>query len=450
MKNKGMKYIEFSRTKKYELKIKLSSLAINAKNRLNQNKKLKEVINIKQKQISKYKENLSKLHTINSTVKNINELKQEIVKEIQSNNKELSSLNNCLKAQIDNLKTKYISLIDINNKDKINLKNKLNILKDRQFIYENALEEKENKLKNIKINLDKHYTFSEEETEILSDEDGFDSDEEFEKILNNNIDILNNKCFRFNKFKKNNNLLKKQISELKTKIKNLNKYINTLKNLNTNFDCIDFPNYRKIYIEGEECMEEKNEENKDDCIKENESNLEDSFLLTNDTLFMKTETEEDNDIVELAINDYFDKKTKLEERLTLPKLDLSLINYNKKKIKYEDKEKSLSRDNNCEQDIISIRINKMKNKINLCLDKKEILINKMKKYKQKIFELNNISKNIYTSPIYSFRIKSIKKRKFLFNSSFILTNNSLSKNRRNISSDKSGYMNNLKNFNVYL
>ena len=177
-------------------------------------------------------------------------------------------------------------------------------------------------------------------------------------------------------------------SELQSQIKNLNKYINTLKNLNTNFDCINFSNHNDIYIEGEEYMEDKNNNNEDNNNNNedndnnnedndnpnanNESNIEESF--SNETCFSETNSENEDDKTKMIINTYFGKKTKLDLKLPLTKLDLTLINYNKKKMKYDEREKTLSRDIHCDQDIFSIRINKMKNKIDKSLDKNILIL----------------------------------------------------------------------------
>ena len=73
-------------------------------------------------------------------------------------------------------------------------------------------------------------------------------------------------------------------------------------------------------------------------------------------------------------------------------------------------------------------------------------IDKINKYKQKIKELKNNFKQINFSPLQSFRIKKIKKRSFLFNSSNILQNNSFSLKSKIISSNDFEILNNNKNF----
>ena len=422
-----------SRNNHKELKNQLSFLATNAKINLNQNQILNELIKLKKKQISRNKENLTKFSTINKKIKNKKEISNEVIKEIETNNKEFISLNNYLNKQISDLNEKYISLTNILFNDNSNLNNQLDILKDRQFILENVLKEKDSEIKRLKNYISEIYIqfFDEIKLEIFPEEQFLDSEEEFPKILNIYKDYLLNKCISFNRYKKINNDFKKQITELKTQIKSINKYINTLKNLNTNFDCIDFSNYSKnIYIEGEECLKDKKDKtvnnfNNTEINQNPNLNTEDSF---NE---ISTGIESNNlDIFDFIPNTYFEEKTKLKLKTPLNfKLDLSQINYNKKKKNIEYKEKSLSRKNNYDNDIYSLRIKKLKNKINLCLEKKEFYIDKINQYKQKIKEIKDNIKIIESPPVKSFKIKSIKKRTFLFNSTSILFNNSLSRKK---------------------
>lgn len=146
-----------STNNKTELKSQLNFLAKTVKNEINQNQNLTELITIKRNQIVKNKENLSKLSILKSTIKSKNELENKIIKEIESNNNEIVSLNNYLNEQIENLKSKYISLKNLLAKNNTSLINKLNIVKDRQFIYENVLEEKDSKIKILKYHLIDNY-----------------------------------------------------------------------------------------------------------------------------------------------------------------------------------------------------------------------------------------------------------------------------------------------------
>ena len=424
-KNKIKQNVPISRNNKSDIKNKLSFLATNAKNRLNQNQNLNELITIKRKQISRNKENLTKFSSLNLTIKNGTELENQIIKEIKSNNKELLSLNIYLNEQINNLNNRYESLKELWYKNNESLVDQLNILKDRKFIYENVLAEKEVQIRRLDTNLTELYfqLYKDlEKREILFDDQYYDYDEELSNNLNNYKDILFNKCLGFNKYKNMSKTLKKQSIELKNKIKNITRYINTLKNLNNNFDFIDFSNYNNnLCIEGEECMKENND------ISDNiRINTDDSILLSNEA--GSFETEEEIDTYDIIINSLIEEKSKLKLDVKIPKIDLSQINYNKRKLKFEDKEKSLSRNNEYDKDIYSIRKRKIKKKIKLNMEKKEILIEKLINYKKKIKELKENVYKIKSTPKTSFKIKSIKKRKFLFNSTVILSNNSLSRN----------------------
>lgn len=440
-KNKIKQNVPISRNNKSDIKNKLSFLATNAKNRLNQNQNLNELITIKRKQISRNKENLTKFSSLNLTIKNGTELENQIIKEIKSNNKELLSLNKYLNEQINNLNNRYESLKELWYKNNESLVDQLNIVKDRKFIYENVLAEKEVQIRRLDTNLTELYfqLYKDlEKREILFDDQYYDYDEELSNNLNNYKDILFNKCLGFNKYKNMSKTLKKQSIELKNKIKNITRYINTLKNLNNNFDFIDFSNYNNnLCIEGEECMKENND------ISDNiRINTDDSILLSNEA--GSFETEEEIDTYDIIINSLIEEKSKLKLDVKIPKIDLSQINYNKRKLKFEDKEKSLSRNNEYDKDIYSIRKRKIKKKIKLNMEKKEILIEKLINYKKKIKELKENVYKIKSTPKTSFKIKSIKKRKFLFNSTVILSNNSLSRNINNIISDNIDNLNKKK------
>jgi hypothetical protein len=432
----------FFRTEKNIVKNKLFTLASNAKVEITRNQILTELINNKLNQISKSKEFFSKIDSLNSSFKNKNELNNEIYNEINSIKKGLLLLNEDLINKVNNLKAKYASLKDAFFSSIANENNNYITCSDKYFMYENALEVKVSKINKIKKCLDdiqnEPYE-QEEEIELYPDEQDLDSEEEIKKELNYYESNLITKMYGINKYKKINKILKSNIVQLKSKIKNINEYVKTLQNLNVNFDCIDFPN-NNIYIEGEECITEDN--NKSIYTM---SNSEESILFTNGTNFM--EMEEDNDIIEIMLNTYFEEKTKINLEKQVPKLDLTLINYNKKKMKYEDREKSLSRHNNSDQNILSNRIQQMKKKIKYYMDKKEIIYEKIQDYKNKIKELNSKIVNFYTPPVNSFRIKSFKKRHFLINSSFALANNSVTKHR--INPDKSKGLNKMQRPNTF-
>ena len=127
---------------------------------------------------------------------------------------------------------------------------------------------------------------------------------------------------------------------------------------------------------------------------------------------------------------------------SIVKLDLSLINFNKQKLNYDYNEKSLSRNNSKEHDLLSLRIKKLKDEIKVLTDKNDKLYKNIQKYGEKINKLNNILINMNKQNPNSFRIKSIKKRKFLFNS--LNTFSNISINSKELSHREDIFHNNKK------
>ena len=74
---------------------------------------------------------------------------------------------------------------------------------------------------------------------------------------------------------------------------------------------------------------------------------------------------------------------------SIVKLDLSLINFNKQKLNYDYNEKSLSRNNSKEHDLLSLRIKKLKDEIKVLTDKNDKLYKNIQKYGEKINKLGN-------------------------------------------------------------
>ena len=442
-----------SRNKRLEIKNTLSSLATLAKNRLNQNQILTELISIKTKKISESKDNLTKLSIFNSSIKNKNELKIKIINEIKSNNEELLSINKSLHEQINKLDNKYKILNNTFEENNADLINQLNLLKDRQFIYENVIKEKDAIIKKLKVDIFGYFLESYKigyAIDIYNDEQSIilGCDNELSKNVNNYRDILLKVAICFNKIKNFKMSLKKQIFELKSHIKKINRYINTLNNLIANFDCLKFPGCcGKIIVEGEECVEEKKDINDSNEINskimnftEESENYETSLLYS----------DEDLEKFNIINNPIIEKETLIKNKLSLPlKLDLSLINYNKTQKKMEDREKSLSRKNIYEKDIMSLKINKLKNDIKMNTEKKEILIEKKKSYKQKISEMRRKIKFLNESLNYSFTLRSVKRRNLKFNSSKILPivyNNSISRNTKKLETIGFDNLNNIKSY----
>ena len=188
------------------------------------------------------------------------------------------------------------------------------------------------------------------------------------------------------------------------------------------------PENGNIIIEGEEIIGGSNEIDEINNISNNQlffSEESESFIIDNDI--------NNSDAKDFIIirNIYNEEKSKIKLEENLPLLDLTLINFNKQKLTYDYKEKSLSRNDNNDHDILSLRIIKLKEEIKSLSDKNDKLKEKIKKYADKINQLNNIIININSQNKNILRIKSVKKRKFLFNSENALSN--ISRNSKSIS-----------------
>lgn len=439
MKNNIYKEISTtnSRNKKYELKSKLTSLADNAKNGINKNKFLRELISFQKNQISQNKEKFLKYSTFKLVSKTPQELLTSIKKEITTNNTNIKSQNEEIKRLIKALKIKYEAIYSKGREVTEYLLNELDSAKEKNFLIKNATKRKDNV--NLDItnniimvraegnNLDVDTTiYYEKELE-----DEIDIKDELKKSLEYFTLLYDQKLMQINKYGKDIKKRTKKINILKTNRKGLKKYVKTLNNLVTNFDYLSFPEGRNIVIEGEEFLLEQNDNVEDNNINNNGL----SFLTEESESIILNET--DNNILDikefdLLRNIYLEDQTKITTNNTVPKLDLTLINFNKQKLNYDYDEKSLSRNDMKEHSLVSLRIIKLKENIKILNDKNAKLLEKIKKYSQKINKLNNLIINMNYQNPNSFRIKSVKKRKFLFSSEAALTNAS-SRNAKSLS-----------------
>ena len=438
MKKKIYKEISTnSRNKKYDLKNKLTSLADKAKNRINNNKILRELIFIIKSQIAQNKEKFLKYSTIKLMSKNNRELLNSINKEINTNNTNIQSENDSLKKIICALQIKYDTMITKVREISDNYINNYEREKEKNFLIKNALKSKENNFLDISKNILK----------IKSENNKLEVDYAvyYEKELEEEIDVKNElkknlefftllcdqKLVKINKFINNSKKKSKIIDHLKIVKKKIKKYIKTLNNLLTNFDCLSFPDDKNIIIEGEECLREIN-----DYDGENNMNtLAVSLTEESESILNETNDIMTSDIKEFEFirNIYIEDKTKIITTSTIPKLDLALINFNKQKLNYDYDEKSLSRNDMKEHGFLSLRIIKLKEEIKALKDKNEKLMEKIRKYTEKINKLDKYYMNINYQNPNTYRIKSVKKRKFLFNSTTTFSNSNISKTSQALS-----------------
>ena len=433
-KNKYKEIATNSRNKKYELKSKLTLLAEGAKNRINKNKTLRELISIEKNKISLNKQEFLKYSTLKLMSKNNQELSASIKKEINKNNSNVHLENDSLKRMINALKIKYDSLISKGREVSENVFNDLEKEKNKKFLIKNAIKQKESDFKDITQNLNRIKSDSQKievdlaiyyEKEI---EDDIDIKDELKKCLEIHTILFDQKLMQINKYLLDTVKKSKIINQLKLLKKSIKKYTRTLNNLLSNFNYLSFPNDKEIIIEGEECLRETNYNEEGNAVNNNTI----SFTEESESFLNETDINLEIKEIDLFRNNYLEEKSRLITK-SLPKLDLTLINFNKQKLIYDYDEKSLSR-KDMNHGITTLRIIKLKDEIKALNDKNDKLLEKIKKYAEKINKLNNIIINInYQSPN-TFRIKGVKKRKFLFSSKSVNSvNTNPSRNSKSIS-----------------
>ena len=433
-KNKYKEIQTNSRNKKYELKSKLTSLADNAKTGINKNKILREIILNLKNQIAEHKKKFLKYSTLKLTSKTDEDFSNSIKTEINSNNSSMIEQNNSLKRLIKALKIKYDSIIEKGREIVDNIINDIDSIKEKNFLINNAIQSKENETNYLSKTISKIKAESHKQTidRIEYNENELEDEIDFKSELKNSLEyhtlLYDQNLAQINKYINDCKKRAKKILNLKTKKKNIKKYIKTLNNLITNFDCLSFPDNRNIIIEGEECLQETNEIEEALPIDNNDFSIsEESESFLNDTIIANLDIKE----FEIIRNVFLEEKSKLISLSQIPKLDLALINFNKQKLNYDYDEKSLSRNDMKEHDLLSLRIIKLREEVKALSDKNDKLNEKIKKYSEKIYKLNKILINMNYQNPNSFRIKSIKKRKFVFNSTTAFSN--VSRNANSLS-----------------
>lgn len=433
-----------SRNKKYELKTKLTSLADKAKARINKNKVLKELIVFYKDQISQDKNKFLKYSTLKLIAKNNQELSNSIQKELKSNNSSIKLENDSLQRTIRALKIKYDTNISKGREIIDSIYDSYDAVQEKNFLISNAFQSKENDIKEISKTISH---IKEEGYQLIIDsveyfekelEDEIDLRDELKKDMEYHTLLYDQKLMQINKYINDCKKRAEKISNLKIIKKNIKKYIRTLTNLLANFDCISFPENRNIVIEGEECLQEAI------GMKAENINNNNGISLSEESESFLNETDLNLDVKEFELirNNLLEEKSKLITNSPIPKLDLALINFNKQKLNYDYDEKSLSRNDMKEHDLLSMRIIKLKDEIKALTDKNDKLCEKIKKYREKIYKLNQIIINMNYQNPNTIRIKSVKKRKFLFNETPVFTNSS--KNSKSISYRVGGFRNNNK------
>ena len=350
------------RRKKSQISLfQLSVLATEARTGIDENQQLNDTIKILDNLVKKNKLILKKITSYNKISK------KEIEINLTEEKNELLTLNKSLKGDRNYIKLKYSKTkSEIEEKLK-NLKTDLDILVNRKFICTNALIEKENIIKRLKLKLKKicappYPLIKEEVRERFLDI--MDSDERFSEFLEKLQADLMYESKSFNQCQ--------------------NKCILLLKYKKILLDIIDCIKYNKNY---EHYFENSNENKINEYIEK--INNEDSFL--NESISSAYEESYNNIEFPFIINEKcVIKKSSLYEKFNFPKLSLGQIIYNKKRFKPEDAEKSLSR---ILPNSKYLEIKKMKENIRKIKKKNKLKESRIKEFEEKIKKMEDILKS---------------------------------------------------------
>ena len=352
--NKSISYQPIPNQRKpYQIKEHLSVLATKIKVGMDENQILIDTINNLCINIHKSKQQLKKF----TTFQNKSNIENELIKY----NTNLKNTNKNLALQRKISLQKYIKLKNKYNNELEPLYTEYNILSDRKFIMENIMNKKEFEIAKYSHEFDDilNLYIREEKREYISN--NLDMDEDIIIMdLEKSQGYLLSKLKDFNKVSNRRKDLEKNIKNCRNIIKKIKKRkFNELTDEENN---ILFNNKNKN-VNLKNAIDIK-------YIEEINSIEEDSIL--NDTINSEYDDDENIEFTPLSNNYY---PIKLEGKFKIPKINLEQIEYNKRKFKQEDAEKSLSReikdyDENC------LKIKDLKNKI-------KKLKNKNKKYQQK-------------------------------------------------------------------
>lgn len=422
--------------KKDEMKTQITQLASKAKIGIGENQILNEMIKVQTSRLKRNRHSLRKFSSCNRTSR------IEVENDLTIDNQDLMSSNKTLRTEGQRLNTRYKRLQGFAKDNLDLLKNELNLLVDRKFIFENALIEKNNyiiKLKN-EIQLSLKLPFSREEIrEVRSGNLVTDENEMIDKLETTQNELLVY-CKSFNKYHNMINNLNKEKEKIlfekqkknkgHTKIVLTNNY-NTLINLNINLstttsnrennfgkninDNVNINNEINEIVNESEYEIDNNmyinlnnniiNDNMNDNINiddiENNYKLEpklsglpiddnDSFL--NQTITSELLEEDDNNIECAYIKNEksFIKNSINRKKFKVPVIDLKQIEYNKVKLEME---KSLSREIYDRDHEIDKEINKKRKIIKKLKKIKRQKQKRCKQFEERIRQMESIIKN---------------------------------------------------------
>ena len=338
------------------------------------NRYLSDLITTQQKELSR---NRNQLEKYSSTTNSEARLKA-ILSDLNNNINDLKKANDNIKNITKNLKEKQNLLIETFHKNYDENIQEISKLKESNFLYENAIKEKNSIYSRLNFELKtlKQFPYFKENLREKYIVNFYSIEDEYFEQLEYYQDYLLRKLRAYNK---TNN-----------KIKKLEKEINIIKTTGK------FTIEKKIPI-----VHNFKRKNSFDFNK-NKNNFEKikSKHRHTQSVFERLDTEDilnsDSDDDEINFIDVVSNKNKIDnKKIIVPKIDLKQIEFNKKKFKQQDKEKSLSRKKDfSDSSEIKNQIKLIKKKIKNLKKKNELQTQKIIKYEQKIEEFKNIFKDI--------------------------------------------------------
>lgn len=381
-----------SRNTAVNMKKEISCLAIHAKTRMSENNKLSFLISTHRAQITRNKRRIQKFVSADKP------RKEDICLDLQTNNDDISNINLHLHRQKVNMEEKYRELMltmDVNT-NKISYE--LEFLRERNFILKNALIEKDNVIAKLRdcISFSVKNPLVRENKREVKVADPTKNEDDFSEMLDFFQEVLLIKCKSFNKYNRRIPELLAQIDELKREknvilhgADSINISVKHVKkNCGTKYSRIQLgqsrhnpssnqtrnSKFRLVQDEPPEVLYKTLDKFSVNNVlnlkrkkavsrshfKSVSSCLDDSLL--NNSVSSNTEEEENINFPDL-VKPKKDIRKAVKNCMKIPELDLKLIVFNKKKLKKEDQEKSLSRAMKNKGSEINNQIKKMREKI---------------------------------------------------------------------------------------
>jgi hypothetical protein len=330
------------------------------------NRYLSDLITTQQKELSRNRNQLEKY----SSNTNSQARFKEIVSDLNLNINELKKTNNNIKIITNNLKEKRNLLIETFHKNYDEKIQEISKLKESNFLYENAIKEKESIISKLNFELKnlKQFPYFKENLREKHINNFYSIEDEYFEQLEYYQDYLLRKLRAFNK---THNKIKKLENEI-NKIKTTGKFTIEKK----------IPIINKNGIKRKNSFDYNKNKNNFEKIKSKHRHTQSVFkrLDTEDLLNSDDESDDEINFIDVVTN-----KNKIDnKKINVPKIDLKQIEFNKKKFK-QDKEKSLSRKKDfSDSSEIKSQIKIIKKKIKNLKKKIDVQYQKIIKYEKKI------------------------------------------------------------------